>query len=202
MRCVAGRKAERQCGHCPQLALSWRTPFLLVVAETIWHIFYVDDCAKTVAKESDAIQLVKDLTALCSKTNQLQQELCHRGFGWDEPLPQPVSDWWMEWTSSLEKIKSFGVPRCLKPQGSGVMRCAELHHFADASESGYGSVSYVRQVNEQDVVHFTFVLGKSRVFPLKAITVPRLELAAAALLVKVDRMLRRELHLDLKASVF
>ncbi|KAL2092730.1 hypothetical protein ACEWY4_012528 [Coilia grayii] len=37
------------------------------VAETIRHNFYVDDCAKSVAKESEAIQLVKDLTALCSK---------------------------------------------------------------------------------------------------------------------------------------
>ena len=36
------------------------------VAETVRHNFYVDDCAKSVAKESDAIQLVKYLTALCS----------------------------------------------------------------------------------------------------------------------------------------
>lgn len=63
-------------------------------------------------------------------------------------------------------------------------------------------MSYIRQVNEQNVVHITFILGKSRVLPLKNITVPRLELAAAALLVKVDRMLRRELHLDIKPSVF
>ncbi|KAL7880992.1 hypothetical protein SRHO_G00032460 [Serrasalmus rhombeus] len=189
------------------------------VAETVRHNFYVDDCAKSVTKESDAIQLVKShipaeaycllsvlslsfLAPLILPVKQLQQELCHRGFGWDKPLPQSVSDWWMDWTSSLEKIKSFSVPRCLKPHGYGVMRCAELHHFSDASESGYGSVSYIRQVNEQDVVHVTFVLGKSRVPPLKAITIPRLELAATALLVKVDRMLRRELHVDLKASVF
>ncbi|KAL2089185.1 hypothetical protein ACEWY4_016084 [Coilia grayii] len=263
------------------------------VAETIRHNFYVDDCAKSVAKESEAIQLVKDLTALCSKggfqltqwvsssravlasipkehrakgiksldldkdslpveralglqwcvdsdhfqfninlsqkphtrrgilsvvssifdplgflaplilpAKQLLHELCQKGFGWDEPLPQAVSGQWVEWTSSLEMIKGFSVPRCLKLEGFGVTRCAELHHFADASESGYGSVSYIRQENKQNTIHVTFVLGKSRVLPLKNITVPRLELAAAALLVKVDRMLRREFHLDLKPSVF
>lgn len=37
------------------------------VAETIRHSFYVDNCARSVAKESDAVQLVKDLTALSSK---------------------------------------------------------------------------------------------------------------------------------------
>lgn len=120
----------------------------------------------------------------------------------NEPLPPAVTERWIEWTSSLEMIKGSSVPRCLKPKDFGVTRCAELHHFADASESGYGSVSYIRQVNKQSIAHVTFVLGKSRVLPLKNITVPRLELAAAALLVKVDRMLRREFHLDLKPSVF
>lgn len=46
-------------------------------------------------------------------------------------------------------------------------------------------------------MHVTFVLGKSRVLPLKNITVP-----AAALLVKVDKILREELHVDLKPSFF
>ncbi|XP_063049984.1 uncharacterized protein LOC134444684 [Engraulis encrasicolus] len=102
------------------------------VAETIKHNFYVDDCARSVSSESDAIQLVRDLTALCSKAKQLLQELCQAGFGWDEPLPQAISKRWMEWTNSLEMIKGFSVQRCLKPEGFGVTRCAELHHFADA----------------------------------------------------------------------
>jgi len=37
------------------------------VAETVRSNFYVDDCVKSVAKETEAIQLVKDLTALCRK---------------------------------------------------------------------------------------------------------------------------------------
>jgi hypothetical protein len=57
-------------------------------------------------------------------------------------------------------------------------------------------------LNNQDVIHVNFVLGKSRVLPLKNITVARLELAAAELLAKIDRMVRRELHLDLKPSFF
>ena len=38
--------------------------------------------------------------------------------------------------------------------------------------------------------------------PLKQITIPMLELTAAALSVKVDRMLKRELQQELKDSVF
>lgn len=67
---------------------------------------------------------------------------------------------------------------------------------------GYGTASYVRFTNHQDNIHVGFVFGKSRVAPLKQITIPRLELAAATLAVKVDQMLTKELHLPLQDSTF
>lgn len=63
----------------------------------------------------------------------------------------------------------------MKPNLYGKLKRAQLHHFADASEYGYGSESYIRQVDVLDVVHVDFVLGKSRVLPLKSVTIPRLE---------------------------
>lgn len=109
----------------------------------------------------------------------------------------------LQWCVDSDHFQ-FNIHLNQKPhsENSGTQKYAQLHHFADASENCYGSVSYIRQVNIQDVVHVSFVLGKSRVLPLKQITVPRLELAAAALLVKVGKMLKRELHLDLNPSVF
>lgn len=44
-------------------------------------------------------------------------------------------------------------------------------------------------------------MGKARVAPLKQITMPRLELQAATLASKMDKMLRRELQLQLEPSV-
>ena len=46
------------------------------------------------------------------------------------------------------------------------------------------------------------IMAKSRLAPIKAMTIPRLELAAAALAVKMDGALQRELDLKLEKSVF
>ena len=45
-------------------------------------------------------------------------------------------------------------------------------------------------------------MAKSRLAPIKAMTIPRLELAAAALAVRMDGALKRELNFQLEKSVF
>lgn len=57
---------------------------------------------------------------------------------------------------------------------------AQIPHFSDASKAGYGTVSYLR-LEDGDNVHVLFLVGKARVVPLKQITIPRLELTAAVL---------------------
>ena len=43
----------------------------------------------------------------------------------------------------LCQFEDFKVARCLKPAGFGEETSAQLHHFADASEGGYGTVTYL-----------------------------------------------------------
>ena len=94
------------------------------------------------------------------------------------------------------------MDRCFKPAGFGEIKTATFHHFADASDHGYGSVSYLRLVNQDDQVHCSFVCGKSRVAPLKQMTTPRMELTSAVVAAKVDKQLRSELTLPLEDSHF
>ena len=51
-------------------------------------------------------------------------------------------------------------------------------------------------------IQVTFLLGKARVAPLKQTMIPRLELTAAVLAIRIDKMLRKELQLMLEKSVF
>lgn len=56
--------------------------------------------------------------------------------------------------------------------------------------------------DEQSNVHVSFMIGKTRVAPLKQLMIPQLELAAVALSVKVDKMLQSELQLPSENSLF
>ena len=98
---------------------------------------------------------------------------------------------WENWLLDLPKLSPFSISRCLLPAEFGLVASSGLYLFSDASEDGYGSVSYLRLVNEEGNIHCAFFFGKSHVTPLKAVTIPRLELSAATMSVRHDRMLKR-----------
>ena len=88
------------------------------------------------------------------------------------------------------------IRRCYKPNDFGKLKTIEVHHFSDASVDGYGQCSYLRLVDDKNRVHCSFLLGKARVTPLKPVTIPRLELTAALVSVKVSQTLQEELEYD------
>lgn len=142
------------------------------------------------------------LAPVMLSAKMMQQELCRRGCGWDDAIPQDILCQWKKWLEDLESLAAFSVDRCIKPRDFGELKYAQLHHFADASTNGYGTVTYIRMLNSENRIHIAFLLGKARVTPLKVITVPRLELTAAVLATKVDTMLKEELNIKLEDSVF
>lgn len=79
---------------------------------------------------------------------------------------------------------------------------AQLHHFTDASEEGCGVVTYLLLQNARSQLHSAFVMGKSRVAPLKSITIPHMELTAATMASRMDTFWKKELHMQLQPSVF
>ena len=134
----------------------------------------------------------------------LQDDPCKSKLEWDEPIPPKLETQWTNWLQQLPLLASFRVPRCYQSANLGSIVSARIHHFSDASQKSYGYVSYLRLVDNQDFIHYSFLLGKTKLTPLKVLTIPRLELCAATLSNNYDAMLRRELKLpyDLEPSLF
>ena len=127
---------------------------------------------------------------------EINQELCKLKFSWNDTLPKELCLRWRMWKEDLMSLQDFNMPRCFKPEGFGRVARAELHHFADASqEHGYGTASYLRLINGQGNIRCSFVLGESPVRPLSgAVTVPKLELAAATLATRINEVVTKELE--------
>ena len=129
------------------------------------------------------------------------QECTKLGLDWDDPVPSNLERKWQLWRSTLRELESLHFPRCIIPSGFefGV---AELHHFSDASAVGYGACSYLRIIRPDGKIHVTLIASKGRLAPIRAITIPRLELAAAVIAVKLDDVIRSTLDIQCIPSTF
>ncbi|KMQ82315.1 integrase core domain protein, partial [Lasius niger] len=66
----------------------------------------------------------------------------------------------------------------------------QLHCFVDASEKAYGAVVYFRY-HHKNALQSRMVVSKSRVAPLKKLSLPRLELMAALIGVRLSKTVQR-----------
>ena len=134
---------------------------------------------------------------------QILQDLCRIKLGRDDEIPPEYHSSWEKWLADVPKLLSFSICRSVLPEALGPVVSSQLNHFSDASEAAYGSVSYLRLVNEEGRVHCSFLFAKSRLVPLKSVSIPRLELSAATLSVHHDKMLKRESEMSFsEPSVF
>ena len=121
---------------------------------------------------------------------------------WDDPLPDEIIARWERWRTELPLLEKVKLNRCVKPPGFGSPVQAEVHSFSDACESGIGQVSYLRTVNSKGDVHVGFLIAKSRVAPIKPMSILRMELTAAVVSVNVTKMLQSELDYENLRSVY
>ena len=61
----------------------------------------------------------------------------------------------------------------------------ELHGFCDASEQAYAAVVYLRMTDTDGNIQIALVTSKTKVAPIKRLTIPRLELCGAQLLARL-----------------
>ena len=142
------------------------------------------------------------LAPLLLPVKLILRNLCKEKRGWDEEIPEKPQRTWKKWLADLDKLSDLSMSRCFKSSSFGPTKVAQVHHFSDASQDGYGVVSYLLLTNGCEEKHVCFLMGKSRVAPLKQVTIPRMELTAAMVSVKVDRMLKDELQVPLTDSIF
>ncbi|KAI8432406.1 hypothetical protein MSG28_004803 [Choristoneura fumiferana] len=109
--------------------------------------------------------------------------------------PDPVISEVIKKDCYMDDLLTVSVPRHVF--GSSPAAC-ELHCFVDASQEAYAACVYVRTTDYSNCVTVKLLCAKTRVSPLKVMTIPRLELSAALLgarlVAKVSEALRCTIH--------
>eukprot|EP00795_Rhopilema_esculentum_P014904 gene14904-biopygen4596 len=109
------------------------------------------------------------------------EELYLGKISWDDPLRKDKLERWEEWVKDLKQTGTICLPRCVVSKNKGKILSRQLHGFADASKKAYCGMAYL--VEEATEGTFTRLLSaKTRVAPLKELTIPRLELMSARIL--------------------
>ncbi|KRX72824.1 hypothetical protein T4E_7436, partial [Trichinella pseudospiralis] len=103
------------------------------------------------------------------------------GIDWDDCLPADIDVMWRRGKEELDQLPTIRVPRALLSAPREQLQRVELHVFGDASETAYGAVAYLLSTAQGGGAEVKFVAAKSRVAPVKKLTLPRLELMAALL---------------------
>ncbi|XP_055527103.1 uncharacterized protein LOC129719731 [Wyeomyia smithii] len=128
----------------------------------------------------------------------LMQEIWRTGTNWDEPISESLHNMWSRWIEVYLTISEMRAPRCflghLLPEEIDEI---ELHVFTDASVSSCACVTYLR-MSYSGGGWCSLVAAKTKVAPLRALSIPRLELEAAMMGSRLLQKIRTALTLNIR----
>lgn len=128
------------------------------------------------------------------------QNLWQLGLNWDDEVPVAVQDQWISLFKEMKELNNVSFERCLTADKAvdPPMLCV----FADASQDAFGTCAYVRQRKDDNTYSVKFIAAKSRVAPLKQLTIPRLELQAAVLATRLAKSIQEETRIQFQDVKF
>lgn len=116
------------------------------------------------------------------------QKLWLTKLDWDDSVDSSLEREWLNFTSNLNCISQIEIPRCVVNNYSETI---QLHSFSDASQVAYAAAIYILSKNSSGQILVRLLCAKTKVAPIKTISIPRLELCGALLSARLsDKVLK------------
>ena len=184
--------------HTKTLGVVWHTQadqFTLDVADLppldrLTERALVSDVAKT-------FDVLGWFTPTLIHAKILLQRLWERKVDWDDIVPDDIKDSWLQWRQELPLLKGKTIRRCYFPRDVQVVS-TQIHGFCDASENAYAGTVYLRMIDSESKVYISLVIAKTKVAPIKRLTIPRLELCGAQLLSRLLHHIKDLFHVSME----
>lgn len=116
---------------------------------------------------------------------------------WDEELDGNDFEEWLSVKCDLKETYTVEVPRRVVSVGQSGLTYS-LICFCDASTKVYASAIYLHQVNTNGERKSDLIFAKSRLAPVKGMSIPRLELMALLIGVRSVDFVKTQLHLEIE----
>ena len=134
------------------------------------------------------------------RSKLLTQELWKGKYGWDDPIPSEFDSEWNAIYTDLMELKDVTWPRFFGIVNDDNAEF-ELHAFVDASKSAYGACIYLRGCKQESNATVSLVIAKNRIAPVKEVSLPRLELMAVVIGVRLVKYVQAELKSPIKKTI-
>jgi len=102
------------------------------------------------------------------------------GVEWDAEVPSSILKKWANLHQQLCE-HTFRIPRIVCEN----YKQFEIHGFCDASSAAYAACIYIRSFDKKKSTMIRLLCAKTRVAPIKTISIPHLELCGAVLLIRL-----------------
>ena len=191
--------AETETNYTKTLGIEWNASldhFCLLITNSTSHEGLtkrqlVSDIAKT-------YDILGWFSPVIVTAKILLQHLWEERLQWDNPVPSSILKVWSQWRCELPILSSHHIPQYYFNKKTSVI-ALQLHGFSDVSRLAYAGVVYLRAVDNHGTVTTSLVMSKTKVAPLKKLTIPRLELCGALILARLLSHCRKtlKLHPDL-----
>uniref|UniRef100_A0A1I7VP95 Reverse transcriptase domain-containing protein n=1 Tax=Loa loa TaxID=7209 RepID=A0A1I7VP95_LOALO len=117
------------------------------------------------------------------------QHLWKEKYAWDQSINDTDKEQWKTLISEWPKVVKE-IPRFITKNTKSM----ELHIFTDASKLAYSAAVYIRYIDEESKITKSYLLyAKSRIAPIKDISIPKLELLAILIGVRAGRFVLNQL---------
>lgn len=150
----------------------------------------------SIAKIFDPLGL---LSIFVVKAKLILQKLWISKLEWDDPVADEVQIMWYKFIKNMNSLTCVEVPRHVMCKNAAHI---EIHIFSDASMCAYGTCVFVRSIDPIGEIHVQLLCAKSRVAPLKSLTIPKLELCGALLSAELGEKVTHSLRCTVARCVY
>ena len=141
------------------------------------------------------------LTPYTLRGKRIIQRLWTGDLDWNQLVPEPIQKDLLAWMAEVRELRELRLTRQYTPHTQApVSRC--LHMFGDASKTAYACVAFIENRYPDGSSAFSLVMSKSRLAPRDSPSLPRLELLASLIAVRLAKFVTEQMSVEFERTFF